>query len=441
MKNASMSQASEEKDLLSELRAISKAPRRFSVWLIDELRWFCRVIISSADRFYWDNGLSKSASLAYTTLLSIVPAMALAFGLFASFAVSSTYVHEARRFIFKQFVPDLATVDTILEYLTTFSNSIASYNALAIFFIVITSLLLLSSIEYAINEVWQVFESRSIAHRIQIYSAIILIFPVLLFSGTYLLTQEVDPYLKDFPVTSMVHQIYHLLLPFLIDYLAFTSLYYLVPKAPVKFRSAAFGAFLAAILFGLAKALFGHYITKFSSYGTVYSTVAAVPIFLFWLYIAWTVVLYGAEVSYQAQHLPRTGKLWKRSLLSNGDGQLVLGVQALVMISNSFIRGIKPPSDLEVAESLGCSTIVLKPALDRFEKAGIIARGDSRDAPLTLLRSPDKILLDEVRKALFSSRPSVHYPQQLSRLFTFLGSASLSDQSGRTLADIISRTE
>jgi len=421
-----------------DLEAIALTPRTSLAWLIEELRWLFRVIVSSADRFYWDNGFSKAASLAYSTLLSLVPAIALAFGLLSSFAVSAQYVQEVRRIFFKQFIPDLKTVDTVIEYLTVFSQALSSMNALVIAFLVLTSILLLNSIEYALNEVWQVFESRSFAHRIQIFSAIILIFPALLVSGAYFVTLRVEPYLSNLPVDSLVQSVYNYLFPFAIDFLAFLSLYYLVPKAPVRLRSAFFGAVLAAVLFGVAKGFFAVYVEKFSSYSKVYGTVAGIPIFLFWLYVAWSILLFGAECSYQAQYLPRRGKLWKRTVMAVGDAELLLATQALLMVTKSFLAGRPPHSDIEIAEALGCSTVVLKPALSALERADIIARGDSRDAPLTLLKSPDQIKLEELRNALFHSRKSVHYAEEMSRVFAAFGVAQSAAVSN--LAEIIDQS-
>lgn len=404
-------------EVKDEVKEIVTAPRRAARRMLSELRWFFRVVISSCDRFYWDNGFSKSASLAYTSLLSIVPLMALAFGMFASFAVSNEHLPQVRRFILKQFVPDVASVDTALAYLTKFSESLSSLNAIVMLFVVFTSILLLNSIEYALNEVWQVYEPRSISHRVAIFCAILVIAPALVISAYYFSTARLEPFLAGMAAGSFVTLIYNWLLPFLIDFLAFVSLYYLVPKAPVKLSSACFGAFLTAILFALAKEGYAVYIVSFASYSAIYTTLAAIPVSLLWLYIGWTVVLFGAELSYQAQYLPHQGKIWKRSVLSVGDGRLLLAMQSLVIITRTFLNGTKLPNDIELAEKLGCSTVVLKPSIDALEAAGIVCRGDSRDMPLTLMRSPDKLTLAEIREALFKSRSSVHFPTEMSRLF------------------------
>ena len=401
-------------EVKEEVREIVSDPKRSAQRFVSEVRWLCRVIISSADRFYWDNGFSKAASLAYTTLLSLVPLMALAFGMFASFAVSSEHIPEVRRFILKQFVPDVNSVDTALAYLSTFSERLSSFNAIVILFLVITSILLMNSIEYILNEVWQVYEPRTIAHRVAIFCAILVIAPALAISAYYFNSSRVEPLLAGYGGGLWV---YNSLLPFLIDFLAFVSLFYLVPKAPVKLGAACFGALMTAVLFGLAKEGYAEHIVRFSSYSAIYTTLAAIPISLFWLYIGWTIVLFGAELSYQAQYLPHHGKVWKRSVLSVGDARMLLAVQSLVIITRAFQRGGVLPSDIELAETLGCSSVVLKPTIDALERAQIVCRGDSRDMPLTLMRSPERLTIAEIREALFGGRASVHFPAEVSRVF------------------------
>jgi membrane protein len=410
---------------------LHEAKRRF--WFsVSELRWLGRVFVSSADRFYWDNGFSKAASLAYSSLLSLIPLTALCFGILAAFVSGADHMSAVREFFFKQFVPGSTALDALLPWIEQFSSKLSSLNYLVISTLIATSLLLLNSIEYTLNQVWQVYEARRITDRLAIFCAIIVLLPVFALSGYYTST-KVEPLFADFGLLSGV---YHDTLPFFIDLLAFVALYYLVPKAPVRFIPALFGAATASLLFGLAKHWFAFYIVQFSAYERVYESLALIPIFLIWLYVSWSIVLFGAEISYQAQHLPRSGQLWKRSFMSVGDGAMLLAVQSLVMISRSFNSGTKPPNELEVAESLGCSSVVLKSILDSLEQAGIIMRGDGRDMPLLLMKTPQAISVASVREAVFKRRESMFLGQEMSRLYGCFG--SVGDPNRTSLSDLIS---
>lgn len=408
--------------------------------IIERPRWCARVLVASCDRFYRDNGFSRAASMAYTTLLSLLPLTALIFGLFASLAVSRGYVQQVREFIFRQFVPNTPMVERLLEYLEEFSAVLgdSSVSLLVIASLVVTSILLINSIEAALNEVWQVYEARSITDRLAIFSAILLIGPVFVISGYYFVKLRIEPLLIGLGSASVAVRAYSLLVPILIDFLAFSSLYYLVPKAPVRLRAAVFGGIFSALMFGLAKGGFAVYVERFASYDQLYGALAAVPIFLLWLYLAWTIILLGAEVSYQAQHLPPSGRGWRRTVMNVGDGQLLLATQSLVMVSRAFVRGEPLPNDLEIAESLGCSSVVLKPILSSLQRAGLIARGSSREMPITLLRSPESIAIGEVAEALFAGRREVQYPAELSRTF---GAFAQRELRTRSLRDVVEEGE
>lgn len=412
------------------------------VWILEELRWILRVIYSSCHRFYWDNGFSKAAALAYTTLFSLVPVTVFGFGILASVVLANeSLLEQVRAFIIRQFVPSAAGADVVLEYLKTFGNQVMTMlrfddatfrvSLFALLFLIISCLVLINTIEYSLNLVWQVFEPRSIAHRLSVFCTIIVITPVLAVSAFYtsiFISQQMSGY-------AVLDHIYSRLVPFLIDCAVFAVLYFLVPKAPVRISSAIFGAFIAALLFDLAKFGFSVYIISFSSYQQIYGTVSTIVIFLFWLYLSWTIILLGAEFSYQVQYLPRKGKLVKRTFMSVGDGRLMLAVQALVMIGRAFTKGGSLPTDLELAETLGCSSLVLRPILAELKYAAFINQSDAREGGLGLAKSPEKILLSEIKDLLFKGGVSIHYSAQLSAALALLGSKS--EKRDASLADIL----
>lgn len=403
--------------------------------LLDEVRWLTRVFISSCDRFYWDNGFSRAASLAYSSLLSLVPLTALCFGVLAVFLQDPDRMADVQKFLFKQFVPGTSALQELLPYVQQFSENIRTLNFLVLITLVVTSVLLLNSIEYALNQVWQVYQPRPITDRLAIFCAIIVLIPFFAISGYYT-SAKVDTF---FAGLGAINRAYEEMLPVFIDFLAFLALYFLVPKAPVKVVPACFGALMAALLFGAAKHWFAVYLVRFASYERVYVAFAFVPIFLFWLYISWTIVLFGAEVSYQAQHLPRSGSLWKRSLMAVGDGAMILAVQSLVLIARAFQRGETVPNELELAERLGCSSVVLKASLDALERAGMIMRGEGRDMPLLLMRAPDTITMADIKEAVFKKRTGMFLGVELGRMYESFGGTG--EPKRTTLVDILGDTK
>lgn len=406
---------------------------RFRAGLL-ELRWCFRVLVSSIDRFYWDNGFSRAASLAYSSLLSLVPLTALCFGILGVFVQAQDSMQQVQQFLFRQFVPG-NEFQELISHIQQFSENMRGLNLFVLATLVCTSLLLLNSIESTLNQVWQVYEVRPITDRLAIFCAIIVLIPFFAISGYYT-SAKVEPLFAGFDLLTAAYQD---MLPFLIDFLAFVALYYLVPKAPVRLVPALFGAITASLLFGFAKHWFAFYIVRFGNYDRVYEALALIPIFLFWLYVCWTVVLFGAEISYQAQHLPRSGTLWKRSLMSVGDGAMVIAMQTLVLIARAFRRGDKLPNELEIAEELGCSSVVLKSTMVALEQAGIIMRGEGRYMPLLLMRSPDTITMAEVREAVFKKRSSMLMGSEMRRMYKCFESEG--NPKSVTLADIVKDRE
>ena len=416
--------------------SLSRVAKSWASYIFDEARWLTRVILSSGHRFYWDNGFSRAASLAYSSLLSLVPLIALCFGVLGAVMGGPESMQKVQNFLLEQFVPSTSALGgsalpQLLDYVQQFSKNIQTLNVLAFVTLVVTSVLLLNSVEYALNQVWQVYQPRPLTDRLAIFCAIIVLIPFFAVSGSYT-SAKVDTFFASF---NAVNGLYEEVLPIFIDFLAFLALYYLVPKAPVKVVPACFGAFTAALLFGGAKHWFAVYVVRFASYQEVYTKFALVPIFLFWLYISWTVVLFGAEVSYQAQHLPRSGSLWKRSLMTVGDGAMVLAVQSLVLIVQAFQRGEKVPNELEIAERVGCSSVVLKSSLDALEQAGMIMRGEGRDMPLLLMRAPETITMAEIKDAIFKKRTGIFFGVELQRMYESFAGAK--DPKRTSILDLI----
>jgi YihY family inner membrane protein len=386
------------------------------------IRWIFHVIRSAVERFYWDNGFSKAASLAYTSLISLVPITFLGFGFLASFAVSNQDLLKVREFIFRQFVPNQQTVSTILEELSKIDQALnsSSFSVLAIVFFGVTALLLINSIEYALNETWQVFEPRSIAQRISIFCAILVITPILLVSAYYTTKLRIEPFLMGIEALQPFSEVYNHVVSFLIDGAAFFMLFFLIPKAPVKVNSALFGAFITALLFGVAKYYFTFYLVHFTSYDKIYGAVAVIPIFLFWLYLTWTIILFGCEVSYQFQHLPISGKIWKKQVTSIGDGALLLAIQTLILIGKSFYCGSRGMTELSLCEKLGTSSIVIKPIIGALKKSGIVLQADGIESLLVCAKDPKIISVEEIQRSLLPPETEVHLPLELSLFFSSL---------------------
>ncbi len=247
-------------------------------------------------RFLAHGGLERAGTLAYTTLLSLVPLMTVVVGILTAFPVGRKMNDLVQKFIFENFIP--ASGEVVQRYLLEFSNKASHLSGVGLAVLLLVAVMLMHSIDRTFNAIWEVRRKRPPLNRFLVYWAVITLGPLLV--GASLL---VTSYLVSLPAVSEVTAEglgKRLLgwLPVVMSALAFSLLYWLVPNRPVKGWHALAGGVLAAVLFEWTKRGFAWYLTNFPTYEVIYGALAAIPIFLIWLYLSWLVLLLGAEVTY-----------------------------------------------------------------------------------------------------------------------------------------------
>jgi len=238
-----------------------------------------------------DRLFDEAASLSYTSLLSMVPLLAVVFGVASAFPVFQQWSQQLQDFVFTNFVP--AFGDQIQTYLVGFLDSVSKLTLPGMLVLILTALLLMIRIERAFNVIWRVPTARSIRNRVVMYWAVLTLGPLMLGAAAALSAQPVFEQLAQGVTT---HSNWRGLGIFSLSWLAFTFTFLLVPNRRVQFAHALVGALLSAILFGLAKQAFVIFVTK-ASFSVIYGALATIPIFLFWLYLVWIVVLLGASLA------------------------------------------------------------------------------------------------------------------------------------------------
>ena len=241
--------------------------------------------------FKEDRLFDEAASLSYTSLLSMVPLMAVIFGVASAFPVFQQWGEQLQSFVFSNFVP--ASGDQIQSYLAVFLESVGKLTLTGTLVLILTALLLMVRIERAFNLVWRVPTARSIRNRVIMYWAVLTLGPMALGAAIALSAQ---PIFEQVAVGASTDSGWRATGVFSLSWLAFTLMFLLVPNRRVHFTHAAVGALLSAILFGLAKKAFVAFVAN-ASFNVIYGALATIPIFLFWLYVVWIVVLLGASLT------------------------------------------------------------------------------------------------------------------------------------------------
>ena len=261
------------------------------------LEWLFYFARFSLRQFYEQHGLQIAASLAYTTLLALVPLLTVMFTFLRGQPVFESMGATLQAYIFNNFVP--AFGQNILEYINTFTQKASELTITGLLMLFVVALMMMATIDDALNSIWHVRNRRTFIARFLVYWAILTMGPLLvgvsLISTSYLLSLPVISYVD----TSLaVKQTLLAWLPFITTSMAFSFLYILVPNCFVLSRYAVVGGVVAAIMFELAKYGFGIYIRTIPGFQTIYGALAVMPIFLIWIYTSWVVVLLGAHISF-----------------------------------------------------------------------------------------------------------------------------------------------
>ncbi len=239
----------------------------------------------------------RAAALTFTSLLSLVPLMTVSFGILAAFPEFRRFGQAIQDFIFANFVATSGQV--IQNYLQTFVAHAAQLSAISLFFLLITAVSMMFTLEQTLNAIWQVRTARPWISALMLYWTILTLSPILIGVGF-----AVSSYLASFSfVTTAAHTLglakpLLAITPFLLSVTAFTLLYIAVPHCKVPFRYGLQGGITAGLAFELAKYCFAFYVTHFPTYEFLYGALAAIPVFLLWVYVCWFITLAGAAVSY-----------------------------------------------------------------------------------------------------------------------------------------------
>ncbi len=281
--------------------------------LYQSLLWlynFCRFAIT---QFFEQRGLQIASSLAYATLLSLVPLLTVMFGFLGGLPVFKEIGTEIQTFIFSNFVPSFGV--SVQNYLLEFSGEATKLTFTGSVILLLIALMLMATIDNAFNRIWNIKSKRNPIARFLVYWAILTLGPLLigigLVSTSYLLSLPVlDGIYASFGIKAKLLRI----MPFLTTSMAFTIFYLLIPNCSVPKKYAAISGVFAAILFEMAKFGFGTYVKTVATYEAIYGAIAIIPIFLLWIYLSWVIIILGAHICYCLSnfHMDKNGMQYGR---------------------------------------------------------------------------------------------------------------------------------
>jgi len=254
-----------------------------------------------------DVGLARTAaSLAYTTLLGLVPLFTVAFAYVARFSFFERTQDALEAYLLRFFLPGSGAV--IHRYLTEFTAKSAELKGVGTVFVILTVFLLVWQIESEINAIWGVRAPRSIARRTFIYLIGLTAGPTFIAATVYFMSWLIDESVALIPVPSQTLALFVQPFALVVETVIFTLVYRFVPAQHVRWRLAFVGGLLAGVAFEVAKYGFRFYITHFPTYQAIYGALATLPLFLLWIYLSWVIVLVCAAVTATLSERDRRGE-------------------------------------------------------------------------------------------------------------------------------------
>ena len=244
-------------------------------------------------RFFEDLVAVRAASLAFTTLLSIVPLFIFIFYILSFFPVLTSTGHELERLIVTHFVVNSATA--ILHQLHAFLNNVQHLSWLNIMSLAFIAWLLIFNIVDAVNGVWGAKMTGFSALTLFFYWLVLSILPVI-FGFILLVSSYVTsaPFFLKISAMSCIQKVLFAFLPFFLEWLTFSLFHFLMPSCIVRWRYAAIVGFITTIAFEIAKWGFVEYIRYFPTYHLVSGALASIPIFFIWVFLVWLIIIAGA---------------------------------------------------------------------------------------------------------------------------------------------------
>lgn len=323
-------------------------------------------------RSFTDTGLqNKSMSLTYSTVLALVPALALLFAISRGFGFQDMVQNE----LYVYFPAQQKAISTATSFVDSYlqQSSQGLFVGIGIVMLLWTLISLLSNIEDAFNSIWGIKKARSLPQKVTDYIAICLMVPVLMIcsSGASIFMSTIVQDNLNLPfLTPVINNLLELA-PLVMAWLAFTLSYFLIPNIKVSFKYAAIAGAVCAIAFQILQLLFVNgqiYVTK---YNAIYGSFAFLPLMLIWLQLSWLILLTGCVLTYSLQNVFAYNYMGDISDVSQSYRREVeLVITALVF--RRFRRGRTPYTLYDLSKHYDLPMKLVNHSVEALRKAGII---------------------------------------------------------------------
>ena len=389
-----------ERDLWEADLQVLHGFHRFSIALL-------RLIVVAAWEFKESVLSIRATSLVYTTLLSLVPFLAVTFSVLKAFGIHQQIEPVLAEALDPLGPKGVEITTNIIDFVDNLKVGVLGAVGVAALFY--TTYSLIEKIEEALNSIWHVKQGRSLARKFTDYLSVVLVGPVFVFTAfgltataqSHSLVQQVmqiQPFGYLMVVVSK-------LLPFFFICFVFTFIYKFVPYTQVDIKAALVGGITAGVLWQIAGMGFAAFVAGSGRYSAIYSSFAVLILFLIWLYVGWLIVLAGAQVAYYYQH-PTAYLMKLRWQQDNHVFREFMALSILQRITHQYLMELPPMKVYDLSRALNVPLSVVENTIDELMEARVVVRTSDPEG-VALGRPPEFVDVAEVFDIV--SRKDDHY--------------------------------
>lgn len=360
--------------------------------------WRLKLLYEIIEKFWWDNCTTFAASLAYTTLLALAPLTAVSLFILSSMRISEEI--NVLNFVIQTLTPNQELAAQVGERLNTFADKAASVSMFGVAALVLFSIWVMSTVESAFNMIWKVDKPRPLLNQFVAYWSTLTFAPILI-AVSIIVTAQIQALVmsENWAEYSYLQGFVMKAIPYLLTWTAFLLLYRLIPNTAVYFKPALIGAVVAGTMFEAAKWIFDYYIRNWATYTAVYGALATIPIFLFWLYVAWLIVLFGSVIAYAIQY-PKEITSEKHEGFDRTRYRNYYALRLLVEAARAYMAGLGSVTPKAAQEKLEITSEFYGDLVRRLQKLGLVEFVNGSEERFLFRRPPSDIKVMDVLTSL-----------------------------------------
>ena len=356
---------------------VRNLPRRKS-FFIKQLR----ILLLAIRGFHGDKCPLQASSLTFYSILSVVPVVAMAFGVAKGFGF--------QKLLEKQLLEKFPGQEEVMMQVVNFALSLLENTkggmiaGIGVAVLLWTVIKVLSNIERSFNTIWEIKKSRTFGRKFSDYLSIMLISPILVImssSVTVFITTQVTLIAEKIALLGIFSSLIFFilkLLPYCLVWILFTFIYILMPNTKVNFSSGFIAGVFAGTIFQLAQWAYIYFQVGVAKYNAIYGSFAALPLFLVWLQLSWLIVLLGAEISFAHQYVD-TYEFEPDCQQISPAFKKVLSLQIAHLVIMTFSKGEKPLTASKISYALEIPARLVQQILDEFVESGIFSNTETQE--------------------------------------------------------------